>query len=245
MLRRILVAVALCFVIGFPSSVHAEPNSAVVMKVSAGGRVIRSDGSFGSTLKKGDILRSKDRLKVPNGSVVDIALDSKGQNIFRAVGPANILISSLKPTRLQLVSGEIFAKLDRRNNVGKFEVKTPTAVASVRGTHFQASYVRGMSEFACLKGFLRVSGIRPNGRANIKNSVFLNPGEKTQVRYAGKSPEAAQQLTAGERNKFLKLVENIRSVQRDVDTRIFDVWLKEAKDEPETKEKADKGFVIF
>lgn len=87
------------------------------------------------------------------------------------------------------VRASVQQKYDGEKN--KFNIKTPTAVAGVRGTDFLTSYNRASrsATFITFEGSVAVGSLGAGGA--ILNPVYVNPGQQTEAK-AGAAPEAPQ-----------------------------------------------------
>ncbi len=100
-----------------------------------------------------------------------------------------------KSVELKVEFGKIRASVEQKydGEKSKFNVKTPSAVAGVRGTDFLTSYdrVSKKSEIITFTGTVAVGKPGPGGA--ILNPVFVQPGQMTSAT-EGKAPEAPKTL---------------------------------------------------
>jgi len=100
-----------------------------------------------------------------------------------------------KNVELKVEYGKIRASVEQKydGEKSKFNVKTPSAVAGVRGTDFLTSYDRGSkkSEIITFTGTVAVGKPGPGGA--ILNPVFVQPGQMTTAA-EGKGPEQPKTL---------------------------------------------------
>ncbi|MBU2102674.1 MAG: FecR family protein, partial [Candidatus Omnitrophica bacterium] len=78
------------------------------------------------------------------GSQAEIKTDAKGEcmlsfddqmkNVLTIKGNSQVALQSIQPVSLNLAQGKVFALIDDIKRVEKFEIRTPTVVAGVRGT---------------------------------------------------------------------------------------------------------------
>jgi len=92
-------------------------------------------------LKKGDVVQEKDLIKTLKNSTINIQL-SRDNNIFIAENSKVKLNtdSANKNIELNLSIGSLRCKLDNLSAKQSFKVKSPSAVAGVRGTDFITQY---------------------------------------------------------------------------------------------------------
>lgn len=111
--------------------------------------------------------------------------------------------SGAKNVELTLLEGKV------RNNVeqtydgekSKFQIKTPTAVAGVRGTQFMTSFNRQtqMTSVVTLKGTVSFAAVNASGQV-VGKPVLVNKGESTSAA-SGQAPEAPKKLPKEELKK--------------------------------------------
>ncbi|MGE3973480.1 MAG: FecR domain-containing protein [Bdellovibrionales bacterium] len=96
-----------------------------------------------------------------------------------------------KEVSLNVLYGKVRATVNQKydGDKNKFQVKTPSAVAGVRGTDFLTSYSQstGASKIVTFEGSVQMgSGVDANG--NISNPVMVNPGQFSVASTNGTSP---------------------------------------------------------
>lgn len=115
----------------------SEPFSCEVLAVETSAQVVR-DGSRGP-LAEGDLVRAGDSIEVPDGGSVDLAFDAEWKNVVRLEAGSQTTVRSVLPSRIQLRKAALYARLRQLPEGSSFEVETPTAIASVRGTEYRTS----------------------------------------------------------------------------------------------------------
>lgn len=118
---------------------QSEPTAIIVFSVGES-KVQHADlteekAGLGASLKSGDKLVTKDKAKVDiqfaDGSAIRISENSQLEFAALAVNA-----KGNTDTRLALVSGKVFAKVNKASKDDQFSVITTTAIAGVRGTSF-------------------------------------------------------------------------------------------------------------
>ncbi|EMN14337.1 lipoprotein LipL45 [Leptospira borgpetersenii] len=116
-----------------------SPSAVVVFSVGEA-KILHTDlteekATLGASLKAGDKVSTKDKSKVDiqfaDGSAVRIS-----ENSVIDFDALTINSKGNSDTRLALVSGKVFAKVNKASKEDQFSVVTPTAIAGVRGTSF-------------------------------------------------------------------------------------------------------------
>jgi hypothetical protein len=94
-----------------------------------------------------------------------------------------------KDVLLNVIYGKVRSKVEQKydGRTSKFQIRTPSAVAGVRGTDFLTSYNRssGDSRIVTFRGKVEFGVPAPGG--GIARSVFVTPGQ-TAVSMAGRAP---------------------------------------------------------
>ena len=168
-------------------------------------------------LKEGDLLGKDESLEVAPDSAVDLAFDKEWKNVVRVEEKSKLKVAQISPTKLELGQGGVFAKLKALPKDSSFDVKTPTAVATVRGTEYRTTYVDGHTEvFNVSPSKVFVYGVKADGSVNREQSVVLEQSKKTQVLNAGEVPKPSQDLSEQE----AKIGEKLKA---DIETKIQEV----------------------
>ncbi|WP_002050374.1 lipoprotein LipL45 [Leptospira interrogans] len=116
-----------------------SPSAVVVLSVGEA-KILHADlteekAALGASLKTGDKVSTKQKSKVDiqfaDGSAIRIS-----ENSVIDFDALSINSHGNSDTRLALVSGKVFAKVNKASKEDQFSVVTPTAIAGVRGTSF-------------------------------------------------------------------------------------------------------------
>ena len=144
----------------------------------------------GMQVNEGDtVIAGKDsraKLVMMDKNIINISPDSK----FTLEKYVNDENKDNKNVVLNVLYGKIRSTVNQKydGEKSKFHVKTPSAVAGVRGTDFFTGYnvSNKQTTIVTIQGQVEVSsGLAANG--SIANSVFVNPGQQT-VASAGQPP---------------------------------------------------------
>ncbi len=158
--------------------------------MSVKGLVIATSAKTGDrSLKQGDLLSAGDELTVGNESYVDLAYDKEWKNVTRLESNTNAKLISVAPGKLDLKDGTIFAKLNKLPRRSEFEVITPAAVATVRGTEYITKHVRGRTEVLNASASpIFVYGVKADGTKDKASEVVLERSKKTGIEKSGQPP---------------------------------------------------------
>lgn len=102
-----------------------------------------------------------------------------------------------KNVELELSEGKVRNNVEQKydGEKSKFIIKTPTAVAGVRGTQFLTSFdvKTRVTNIVTFKGAVQVATIMPNGSVSTK-SIMIKKGETSSVKAGSDIPEAPKVL---------------------------------------------------
>ena len=141
--------------------------------IESGGQRSRAD--FGTPVRRGDLI-------VTGADGVAIVTVSGGSQIKMRENSVVSLESAASGAAVDLRRGGIFARVQRAaaGTRGRFEVRTPTVVAGVRGTEFFVAYGRTVENlpdvWLCVnEGSVEVSV------AEVSSSTIVNEGEGINI----------------------------------------------------------------
>ena len=88
-----------------------------------------------------------------------------------------------KEVLLNVLSGKVRAKVEQKYNgtTAKFQVKTPSAVAGVRGTDFLTSFDSSTKQSSVVTFHGHVEFGQPGAGGTIQNPVMVDPGQTSTV----------------------------------------------------------------
>ena len=193
--------------------------------------------SVGAAVKQG--------MKIITGdnSFVDIYF---GENVVKILSKSSFEIKTLlfdiennaEHTEFFTSNGRIFSKI-KKKLMGKdsYLVKSPSAVAGVRGTEFLLTEKNGKGAVSCLKGKVEVHypGFSEEGRVEVKG------GEEAQI---GKDKKlSVRALSEANKGELKRILENIKEAREDTKNKFNeerDRIIKEVKDHKEAVRKMVK-----
>lgn len=115
--------------------------------------------------------------------------------------------SNTKNVELELTQGKVRNNVEQKydGDKSKFIIKTPTAVAGVRGTQFLTSFDRTTQITAVItfKGAVQMAPILPNGQVSSQ-VVTIKKGETSSVKQGQDSPEPPKIVPKEDLNKAEK-----------------------------------------
>ena len=157
----------------------AQDASAVAISQATGKVLFLKNGSYTwAQISAGQVLGTGDQLKTAGDATATVTFDD-GSTVSLNPGSAfTMQESSASGSSLQLKLGSLRAWISKSLN-RRFQVRTPTAVCSVRGTEFSVEVgAGGDTRVQMFNGLLAVSD-------NNKNEVLLKDTQGVEVTAAG------------------------------------------------------------
>lgn len=129
---------------------------------------------------QGDRLNVGDVIITGKKSVVDLIFGESG--VIRVNENSNITVSNIADkaggeTVMDMNNGKVFLTLSKLKGTG-FKVKTPTAVAGVRGTSFSVTSDKKGAKLSVMKGTVAVNPVK-DGKVIEDKSIAVESGNKT------------------------------------------------------------------
>lgn len=187
-MKKFILSVSLVGICLFTATAaFAEPMYGVLMVVKGSVKITNAgktaDGKVGGKVYEGDKIAtgadSRAKIVMSDRNVINVSPDSE----FIINKYENDPASGNKNVEMNLLKGKV------RNNVeqtydgekNKFLIKTPTAVAGVRGTQFLAGFDPStrMTSVVTFKGSVTLTSLNPQGKP-VGAPVIVKKGEMTQ-----------------------------------------------------------------
>ena len=160
-----------------------------------GTATLSSSTVSGKPLEEGDLLSVNDVVRGGPASYVDLAYDRDWSNVTRIEENSTLRIKALFPTEVELESGGVFAKLKSLPKDSSFDVQTPTAIASVRGTEYRTTYLEGETQvYNVSDSDVFVYGVDSSGHKQETEPVIIRNSQKTFVPHRGDMPMAPRRM---------------------------------------------------
>jgi hypothetical protein len=181
----------------------------------------------------GMFLKEKDQIITGEGSFVEVAYDDALKNVVR-IGPNSTVVLKNarvgKQTELLMDKGEIMLKLNKLGKDSSFKVRTPIAVAGVRGTAFGVKISGKQVVITDYERRIFVKGLKENF-SEMEEELLLSPGLKVQVGQFEK-PKRVSVLTAEERAVWKAWLNEIDSLSLSTSVNnVFFINLMQVKQE--------------
>lgn len=164
------------------------------------GKVTCSNNGIERSINLGDYLTAADVLKTEKGAGAEIFI--KGQGLMKVSESTEIQMGKVlsgDQTSVDVKSGSVAVFLKKQDRQGEFTIKSPTAVAGVRGTSFLVTVdSQESSRFALLDGAIELK--------NAKSSVVMGKqGEITVGIDTDLSKATIQPLSQGAIDQLKKI----------------------------------------
>ncbi|MEI7972894.1 MAG: FecR domain-containing protein [Bdellovibrio sp.] len=167
--------------------------------------------------KASQTVKAKVGQKVGPGDQINTGVDSRAKivmadkNVLNISPESKIVIENYtnnaktgeKKVDLKVLEGKLRASVEQKYDDQKntFQIRTPTAVAGVRGTDF----ITGFNVQTQVTSIVTFSGVvavgTPGPRGGIANPVMVQPGQTTSIE-SGKAPEAPKAIPTKELQKM-------------------------------------------
>lgn len=146
-----------------------------------------ADAKVGSKIYEGDTVsieaESRAKIVMSDRNIINVSPNTKLKIDKYSSNPKD------KNVKLNLIEGKVRnnveQKYDGKNS--KFEVRTATAVAGVRGTQFITSFnsTTRVTEVVTLKGQVSFQSLNPNDASSSADPIVINKGEKSETQESG------------------------------------------------------------
>lgn len=223
--RGVVPVLAMLLALAAAAARAAAPVAGVVISIEGKPQFQRAGEKKFQPLKFNEMLREGDTVKTGAGMRVAVAFVGGAE--LRINEESTFVLESgggSKPTSVYTKFGNAWTRL--LHGKSDMRVRTPTAVAAVRGTEADVNYGEGPMTVKVYEGFVDVM--------NDKGTTALKAGQQTSVAGAGQAPEAAKDMAAADYgtwqnglkaanlNKSLKLLDEAAVKDRALDIEMKD-----------------------
>ena len=193
-----LLALGVCEVFAAPATLKEFSGELKILRMFK-----RLEPKVGMVLEPKDMIMTKADGKavviLPDESTVSVGPDST-LKLTQFLSPND----KSRNVELELIEGASLFSVVKKMEESTFVVRTPTAVAGVRGTSFMMKHKREggkyRSSIAVFKGLVSVSPVRNQLQKNVR-AIFLAAMTKSIVEQ-GQSPSAAITMSRSEVQQF-------------------------------------------
>ena len=197
----IIVTFLFLFSLKFFASAEEGPRKVTIISIEGLVDAMRRDNKIWEEAKEGMVLLEGDKIRTEAFSSVTLAFDEEEENIIEIDEDTEVVIDRLtidritkgEDTTLRMGVGGVLADIGELKIDSEFEVRTPTAVAGIRGTTWKTEVSQDLhTKVTVFKGKVDVRGIDPQGRV-MPEGVVVKEGEETEVK-KDKSPSRPKKI---------------------------------------------------
>jgi hypothetical protein len=131
----------------------------------------------------GTLLNAQDKIVTGENAFVEVAYDDTYRDVLRIGSESSVVLESAvieKQTNIFMDKGEIILKLQDLGKGSTFKVRTPVAIAGVRGTSFSVQLNGNQAVITDYESKIFVKGLTED-YLEMKEELLLSAGWKTQV----------------------------------------------------------------
>lgn len=177
-MKKILVFSVMLSVILCAPALFAQ--SAKIIDLKGAVTVKQERDSDWEKAKINTLLYREAEVKTEKKSECTLAFDDEIENILTIKENSHIKLESILPGNIYLPEGRVFSLIDNISKIQNFEIKTPTAIAGVRGTGWLSSFLNNNSSFSCFEDNVNIEGTdsqgKKTGKKNLPAGFGLNVG---------------------------------------------------------------------
>ena len=160
--------------------------------------------------KAGMILNTLDKITTAKGASIEVTFDDGLKDIVKIGSNSHVVLESdaiQKQTSIFMDRGEILLKLEKLEKGSNFQVRTPTAVAGVRGTSFGVQLKGKEAIISDYESKIYVKGLNQDFVEN-DDELLLNQGWKVRVRQF-ENPSRVEKITDNESSRWLNWIDEV------------------------------------
>ncbi|HTL71192.1 MAG TPA: FecR domain-containing protein [Candidatus Eisenbacteria bacterium] len=117
----------------------SDPSAARVLTVKGEARARSAGAAEWKTLAKNDAVPEGSEVATGAESFCELGFFEAGKSAVRLQADSRAVFVSANPVRVNLLSGRVFSLVRELKKGSEFQVSTPTAIASARGTGWEQS----------------------------------------------------------------------------------------------------------
>ncbi len=129
----------------------------------------------------GTYLKKQAEVKTGKDSSCTLAFDQELDNLITIDQNSHLKLEQLKPGELFLPEGRIFSIIDNLADLGEFKIKTPVAVAGVRGTGDSVRSNEDGTTVKCFQGEIYVESLIKPQDPILGSGSGVNVGPGGQI----------------------------------------------------------------
>lgn len=173
-------------------------------------------GSEKIPILAGTLLNAQDKITTGSNAFVEVAYDDKHRDVLRIGSESRVVLESAvieKKTNIFMDKGEIILKLQDLGKGSTFKVRTPVAIAGVRGTSFGIRLVENRAVITDYESKIFVKGLTKDF-LEMEEELLLSDGWKVQVTRFEK-PSQVERITSQEYAAWQDWLEEIAALSKE------------------------------
>ncbi|MBU2103146.1 MAG: FecR family protein [Candidatus Omnitrophota bacterium] len=156
-----------------------------VIHVTGNAQVCDGQGNNCTAVIEDMDIAAGQRIKTAPGASVELSFDENKENIARINDDSDVIVVLGESEKIELLSGEIFSTIGDLPPGSSFEIKTPTAVAGVRGTEWLTKVDAEGTDIEAFDGTPYTKSIDISGKVSPEE-VIIPVGHMTRVKRFGR-----------------------------------------------------------
>lgn len=175
-MKKVLAILVVLLVVCFSTNLFAQGAKIVDLK----GKVSikeKADSKW-QRAKMNVFLYKEAEVRTEEKSECSLSFDEEIENIITIKENSHVKLESILPGNIYLPEGRVFALIDNISKIQNFEIRTPTAIAGVRGTGWLSSFLNNNSSFSCFENNVNVEGLGPKGKKTGEKNLPAGFGLK-------------------------------------------------------------------
>ncbi|PIT99987.1 MAG: hypothetical protein COT74_06450 [Bdellovibrionales bacterium CG10_big_fil_rev_8_21_14_0_10_45_34] len=224
-MRRLSLILLMAAVLLNTDHLLASETHGLIMVSKGQVQIVPSKGGAPQKAKVGTKVYPKDTIVTGDKSRAKIIMVDK--NVLNVSPNSKLVIENYefepndnkKNVMLNVLYGKVRSDVKQKydGSGNTFRVKTPSAVAGVRGTDFMVSHQQGTTQVVTFEGRVEVAaGVGPSGA--LSNPVTVNPGQTTTAQ-VGSAPQSPTQMPPSQLQAFNKETQAEEPTDSSSDTR--------------------------
>ncbi|MEI6437175.1 MAG: FecR family protein [Candidatus Omnitrophota bacterium] len=189
------------------------PDRARVLRMAGSVTIVRANETITPVI--GMMLNAQDKIITGDGAYVEVAYDDSLKNVIKINANSRIVFESSRIerlTRLFMDRGSVMVKLDGLEKGSTFKVRTPVAIAGVRGTAFGIALEGKEALITDFESRIFVKGITSD-HLEMNDELLLSDSWKVRVAQFEK-PSRVIRMTPQEQGAWRSWVQSIEALSR-------------------------------
>jgi FecR protein len=155
------------------------------------------------------------QIKTGDDSSCVISFDEELKNIIAIKENTQINLEKISPVKIFMPSGRVFSIIDNLTKLNEFIIRTPTAIAGVRGTGEYVEFNGIETIIRCFEGKLEAYDLDHNGNRQRKRVIKENYYTKVPIKGRIKEPS---KLDIDDYQEWFDFKANVKKYRKENNT---------------------------